>query len=199
MDAMKSGRRKIMGRPLLLAVLTAVCFAAGALAQPCLTTDPTCTLQLMAPPPGPSMAGYYIDPYTALVGAAGQTVAPINGVSTSVICDDFEATINTSTPPWQANQISLGTLLNSDSHGGSGSTAVKFDQGLNAAAQAEAYVEGAYLATQIFAAAQANDTTAQGEYTYAIWELFDPGVAINYLQNTPTDGGGVAAAQVSVS
>jgi len=143
------------------------------------------------------MAGYFIDPYTALVGRAGQTVPPIGGVSTSVICDDFEANISTSTPPWQANQITLGALLAADSGGGAASTAVKFDQGpANAAAQALAYVEGAYLATQIFAAAQAMNTTAQGEYTYAIWELFDPGVALQHLNNTLTDGGGaVAAAQ----
>jgi hypothetical protein len=182
-----------MRRPLLFAVLTSVCFAAGALAQPCLTTDTTCSLQLMAPPPGPSMAGFYIDPYTALIGRAGQTVAPINGVSTSVICDDFEANISTSTPPWQANQITLGSLLTADSGGvGAGSTAVKFDQG-SAAAQALAYVEGAYLATQIFAQAQANNTTAQGEYTYAIWELFDPGVALNWLANNNNDQGAAAA------
>jgi hypothetical protein len=142
------------------------------------------------------MAGFYIDPYTALIGRAGQTVAPINGVSTSVICDDFEANISTSTPPWQANQITLGALLTSDSGGGVGSTTVKFDQS-SAAAQAQAYVEGAYLATQIFAAAQAMDTTAQGEYTYAIWELFDPGAAINWLQNNNGDGG-AAAVQAGV-
>jgi hypothetical protein len=196
MDAMKPELGKNMRRPLLLAVLTVVCFAAGAQAQPCLATDTTCTLQLTGPPPGPTMAGYFIDPYTALVGRAGQTVPPIGGVSTSVICDDFQANISTSTPPWQANQITLGTLLTSDSGGASASTAVKFDQTGSGAAQALAYVEGAYLATQIFAAAQANNTTAQGEYTYAIWELFDPGVAIQHLNNTLTDGGGaIAAAQ----
>jgi hypothetical protein len=194
MDAMKPELAKNMRKPLLLAVLTVVCFAVGAQAQPCLATDTTCTLELTGPPPGPSMAGFYIDPYTALIGQAGQTVPPINGVSTSVICDDFEASISTSTPPWQANQITLGALLASDSGGGAASTAVKFDQGANAAAaQALAYVEGAYLATQIFAQAQANNTTAQGEYTYAIWELFDPGVALNWLANNNNDQGAAAA------
>jgi len=186
-----------MRSSLLVAGMTVVCFATGALAQPCLSTDPTCTLQLTGPPPGPTMAGFYIDPYTALIGKAGQTVAPINGVSTSVICDDFEANISTATPPWQANQITLGALLSFDSHG-TASTAVKFDQN-SAVAQANAYVAGAWLANNIFLAQAANNTTAQGEYTYAIWELFDPGVPIPYLNNTPTDGGGsVAAAQASI-
>jgi len=149
------------------------------------------------------MALYYINPYTALIGQAGQqATAPltyINGVSTGVICDDFAANISTSTPAWQANQIMLGTLLSSDSGNGPASTAVKFLQNGSGAAQALAYVEGAYLATKIFAAAQANNTTAQGEYTYALWELFDPGVPITHLQNTPSDGGGVAAAQAASS
>ena len=109
MDAMKAERRKIMGKHLLLAVLTVVCFAAGALAQPCLNTDPTCTLELMAPPPGPSMAGYYIDPYTALVGAAGQTERPLTEfrlrLSATILSHhQYEYS------PWQANQISLGTF-----------------------------------------------------------------------------------------
>jgi len=143
------------------------------------------------------MAGYYINPYTALIGQAGQqgitAPATINGVSTAVICDDFAATISTSTPSWLANQMTLGALLAADSGGGMGSSAVKFDQN-SATNQAFDYVAGAWLANNIFAAQQASNTTAQGEYTYALWELFDPGVPINYLNGAAFNGGGAAAA-----
>src|SRR5579864_4932804 len=201
MDPMKSIWRQTMRRSLCWAVFLFVCFATGALAQPCLTTDASCTLQLMAPPPGPSLGNYYIDPYTALIGKAGQqgiqAPATINGVSTEVICDDFAANISVNTPSWLANQMTLGALLTTDSGGGAGSTAVKFDQN-SATQQAFDYVAGAYLANNIFAAQQANNITAQGEYTYALWELFDPGVAINDLNGAGNGGGPAAAAQATL-
>jgi len=138
------------------------------------------------------MAGFYINPYTALIGKAGQSVPPINGVQTGVICDDFEATITTATPPWQANQLTLGSLLTYDSSHVTGSTTVKFDQS-SASQQASDYVAGAWLANQIFVQQSASNTTAQGEYTYALWELFDPGAAIAWLQANNNDGGAAAA------
>jgi hypothetical protein len=166
---------------LLAAVL--VCSATGVLAQ-------QVTMQLMGPPPGPSMAGFYINPYTARIGAAGQTVAPIGGTDYRVICDDFSATITTSTPPWQATQMTLGSLLSFDAGSTTGSTAVKFDHA-SAATQAFDYVTAAYLANQIFAAETANNTTAQGEYSYALWSIFDS-TAMPWLQNNNGDGGAAA-------
>ena len=71
----------------------------------------TVTMQLIGPPPGPSMGGIFTSPYTAIVGGPNETADPgtglIAGVPTSVICDDFFGDVSTSMPPWQELRITL--------------------------------------------------------------------------------------------
>jgi hypothetical protein len=134
----------------------------------------TVSMQLIGPPPGPSLGGVYISPYTALIGAAGQTVPTISGTATSVICDDFTTDVSTGTPPWQAIATNVASI-NGES---SPDTNLKFDQG-SAAQQQTDYTVAAYLATEILQAQQASDLTDQGLLSYALWALFDPGTTTN--------------------
>ena len=126
------------------------------------------SMQLTAPAPGPVLAGIYISPYTALIGPAGQTKPNITGVSTLVICDDFETDVSTGTPPWQAIETNTASLQNETSADG----ALKFDQG-NAAQQKSDYTVAAVLATEILQAQKLGDVTAQGDLSFALWGLFD--------------------------
>jgi hypothetical protein len=179
--------QKLMRKSLLLIPVALVCFHAGAFAD--------VTMQLMAPPPGPSMAGIFINPYTALVTPAGGS-----GVLTRVICDDFDSDISTSTPPWQATEMSVGALLALDMAAGAttGSSLVKFDATASALTQAIDYVAAAYLAKQIFDAELGGLTTLQGELSYALWGVFS-GNALPYLHDNAFDGGGPTAAAVAQS
>jgi len=149
------------------------------------------------------MAGYYINPYTALIGAANQVATYptlINGTSTQVICDDFSGTIFPTTPAWQATQMTLGDLLAYDA-GGTASTAVKFHSATDpnddsiAAVQARDYVTAAILANEIFA--NSGNTTVQGELTYALWAVFDSTAIPTLSSDVTNDGGGAAVAALA--
>jgi hypothetical protein len=138
-----------------------ILFGSSAFAQ-------TVTMELTGPPPGPSLGGVYISPYTALIGPAGQTKATITGVDTTVICDDFTTDVSIETPPWQA----VATNLSSIQGESSASTNLKFDQ-TDAARQQVDYTVAAYLATEILQAQAQGDVTTQGELSFALWGLFD--------------------------
>jgi PEP-CTERM motif len=142
--------------------------AALACAIPCVLSAETVTMELTGPPPGPSLGGVYISPYTALIGPAGQTTAPITGVSTPIICDDFETDVSTSTPPWQAIVTNVASLAGESSP----NTNLKFDT-TNATKQQLDYTVAAYLATEIMQAQAAGNVTAEGDLSYALWGLFD--------------------------
>jgi hypothetical protein len=124
------------------------------------------TMQLTAPPPGPSLDGVYISPYTAT----------IDGVSTSVICDDFSADISPSTPPWTANVTKLSSIQGETS----ADTVLKFDP-TSAAQQQSDYTVAAILATEIFAAQTSGDALAQGELSFALWSVFESSAVSSYL------------------
>lgn len=142
--------------------------AAFACILPGMLAAETVTMELTGPPPGPSLGGVYISPYTALIGPAGQTTAPINGVSTPIICDDFETDVSTSTPPWQAIVTNVSSLAGE----GAANTNLKFDT-TSATQQQFDYTVAAYLATQIMQAQQQGNVTAQGDLSFALWGLFD--------------------------
>jgi len=132
----------------------------------------TVSMQLIAPPPGPSLGGVYISPYTALIGPSGQTIPTISGTATTVICDDFTTDVSTETPPWQAIATNLASIDGESSP----DQTLKFDQG-SATVQQSDYTVAAYLATEILEAQQASDLTAEGELSYALWGLFDSGTS----------------------
>lgn len=166
-------RKAIKLQPWLFASAAILCSFAGASGA-----DPsdTVSMQLIGPPPGPNMGGYYTAPYIAIIGAAGQTGtigSDISGVVTPVICDDFQTGVSTETPAWQATVTNLNDILD---EGNTTSQAVQFDTGASAAQQETDYGVAGYLAIEIFNTDQSTlqgQTTAE-ELSYAVWAVFDP-------------------------
>lgn len=58
------------------------------------------------------------------IGPAGQISAPIGGVSTLVVCDDFTTDVSPETAPWLAVVTDVASLSGETT----ASTNVKFDQ-----------------------------------------------------------------------
>jgi hypothetical protein len=155
-----------------VASVVVFCFAPVLFAQ-------TYSMELIAPPAGAVMGGVYISPYTAIIGAPGQTVPVIGGVSTAVICDDFATEVSVNTPPWQAIQTNVASLQAETAPNNN----LKFDQShsgdsaaqlaAQAAQQMFDYTVAAYLAIQILNAKSLGDTTKQGQLSFALWGLFD--------------------------
>lgn len=167
-------RKTIKLQPWLMASVAIFCSFAAASAS---TPDPdTVSMQLIGPPPGPNMGGYYTAPYTAIIGAAGQTGtigSDISGVVTPIICDDFQTDVTTETPAWQATVLNVEDILN---EGSTTSTAVQWDTTASASQQETDYDVASYLAIEIFNTDQSTSegqTTAE-ELSYALWAVFDP-------------------------
>jgi hypothetical protein len=175
MDPMKSSWRQTMQRSSLMAavlLVSATCVFGQLPNQ--------VTMQLTSPVSGsPNMGGFYTNPYQATIGAPNQTVGPISGTPTPVICDDFLTDVTTGMI-WQATSMTLGDLLRYDQLHNAPDTAVKFDTTGSALRQEQDYVAAASLANLIFGT---SDTTLQGQYTYALWSIFVPS-AMNQLTGT---------------
>jgi len=114
---------------------------------------------------GNSYAGVYTSPYYATV----------NGVSTTVICDDFE-TESTIGESWQANVNNVASVV-----AGPTTIAPKFTPTGN-------YDAVANLATQLLGISpsksftyNSNTTNLQVDLSFAIWEIFDPKGVSSYL------------------
>jgi hypothetical protein len=145
--------------------------AAAALALALLTTrplaaTPTVTFNLNSPGSGANLAGVYTSPYTGTVNG---------GPTIPVICDDFadesyvpETWTAYVTPGSSVAGLTPGTAgdqlnwLNTP-----GSTITVNGTTLN---QAQAYAVAAVLAVDIMQ----SSGTAQEDYSFAMWALFDP-------------------------
>jgi hypothetical protein len=137
---------------------------------------------------GPVMGGVYTSPYIATVGGT-------TGVD--VICDDFadESYIPETWTVYVTNMSNLTTTSNPLKWATTGTYAVT-EQGsttLNLT-ETQAYETAATLAEDILA--QNQSTTAgqisAGEYSYALWGLFDSS-AFTYLSSQSTTDAGYAA------
>lgn len=133
----------------LLAALVAACFcfssARGAFAT-------TASMDLTSP--GSSVTGTNV-----LNGVyVGAYTATINGVSTPVICDDFAD--QTYVPEiWTATVNTFSNLSGTKWYSQSNST--------------QLYEEAAYLVQQMMLPANASNSGAVGDISFAIWDLFD--------------------------
>ncbi len=120
-------------------------------------------------PDSASTAGVYISPYqgTITLTATGQTL-----YSGFMICDDYttESYLNT---PWAATLSSNGGVLNGLQKFGSGGVAFN---GNTYTAQ-QAYNAAAWLATQLVLPSNVSNPGNQAAYSFAIWNIFDPGAA----------------------
>jgi hypothetical protein len=186
--------RKIKTQSWLFASLALICLATGAMA------GTTVSMQLIGPPPGPSLGGIYTSPYIALIGPAGQTQTQgqINGVSTLVVCDDFQTDVSPVTPPWQAIETDLNTILSESTTSG----VVKFDNSATVAQQQFDYQVAAYLALEILNTDQSTmpGQVTAGQLSFAMWAVFDPASDPNGpLSGNFVTGSDLAAAQNDLS
>ena len=104
--------------------------------------------------PGYVVDDVYISPYTGLV----------NGVSTTLICDDF-ASDSYLGESWSATVSNVANL---------GSTV------LGGSTNQQGYDEVAWLAEQLLSPANAN-LTAETDISYAMWSIFEGSSVTNYL------------------
>lgn len=167
--------------PVVTAIL--LCCACSAFAD-------NVTMELTGPTSSsaPNLAGVYTDPYTALIGAAGQTTGPITGVSTYVLCDDFSTDVFIG-EIWQATSTNLSALNTSSP------LALKFDR-TDAAAQYSDYMAAAYLATKIM---RIDQSTSAGrleaeQLSFALWGVFDTNPS-----NGPLSGAWITGADLTVA
>jgi hypothetical protein len=111
--------------------------------------------------------GVYVSPYQGTVQGPGVNYAGF------MICDDFntESYLNT---PWTASTTNAGALNGSEKF----TAGVTFDGVTYSAAQS--YDAAAWLANQLLA--NLNNRTAQTNYAFAIWNVFDG------AQNDPAGG-----------
>ncbi|MGB7759244.1 MAG: hypothetical protein WBL61_05415 [Bryobacteraceae bacterium] len=128
----------------------ALCFTGGAVAQ--------VTMTLTGVGEGFVMGGVYVSPY----------VATINGVTTYVICDDFATDVSLG-ETWQAVDNPLSSV-------GPGGPQKFTSSDWSPYTIQQEYDAAAILAEDVIA--NVGNSTLAGEYSYAIWTLFDP-AAIN--------------------
>jgi hypothetical protein len=150
---------KLIRRLFFWGIAGALCFAGGAIAQVNMTLTGVGT--------GSVMGGVYISPY----------VASIDGVSTYVICDDFMTDV-WGDDTWKANEYSLSDV------GPSGPQ--KFTKPDWSPYTIEQEYDAAALLADDLIANMSNAALA-GEYSFAIWTIFDP-AAVNGYGGNPLTG-----------
>jgi hypothetical protein len=147
-------------------------YAVGAaLALVLLATSPVAAqtqvaFELNSPGSGANLAGVYTSPYTGT----------INGGSTvPVICDDF-ADESYVPETWTAYETSLSSMIS----GAANTSVLKWQPstleelyGTPGLSQVQAYEVAAVLSIDILFGS-ATGSTAQEDYSYALWGLFDP-------------------------
>lgn len=149
---------KLIRRLAFWGIAGAVCFTGGAIAGVNMTLTGVGT--------GYAMGGVYVSPY----------VASIAGVSAYVICDDFTTDVSVG-DTWSANQYSLSDV------GSSGPQKFTTPDWSPYTIQQE-YDAAAILAEDVMA--NMWNSTLAGEYSFAIWTLFDPAAINGYGGNSLT-------------
>ena len=143
----------------LLVVISALLVLAGALSA----APPTATFLLNSAGSGANLAGVYTSPYTGQING---------GPTIPVICDDF-ADDSYVPEQWTAYQTALSSVVSGtpDTYlrwlNTAGATVTINGSTLN---QAQAYAVAAVLAFDILQ----SSGVAQEDYSFAMWELFDP-------------------------
>ena len=108
--------------------------------------------------------GVYISPYTAL----------IDGVPTTVICDDFADDVSVG-ETWQATVSTVANLSPNVKWATNSDPAL---QPYSATTEQNLYNQAAWLSGQLLAT---SNPTQMGEISYAIWAVFDPTGVQNWL------------------
>ena len=153
----------------------------GALAvlQPAAMADPL-KMTLVGTNQGWSMGGVYVSPYQIQIGDDSKNVF-------GLACDDYTTEIYFNTP-WYANEYTLADVTsdsnhvqkfpeNSDSAPKAGDVTVFFpgDSATHDYTPTQAYTAAAFLVRELMYNTSVNgNPEATGEYSYAIWQIFDP-------------------------
>jgi hypothetical protein len=161
----------------------AVVIGAG-LATAAYCLPPVVEFGIGAPGPG-ALAGIYTDPYQGYVGGGplgnySNVPPPAGSTAVAAFCDDFT---NDVTPPqyWTAFDTDLSTLSAvgdpvASVYYGDHNSATDGTPTLNATQQVADYIAIAYLAYESLQAQATNQLLAQEQYSYALWDIFDPGL-----------------------
>lgn len=181
--------RNRIRRPLQRTILLLTCLASGAWADSQLT--------LVSAGANSGMGGVYTSPY-------GISFTGPGGPATLMICDDFTTDIQLY-QTWNAAMTTLSTITASNV------STLKFNQpaysqppggpgiigGPNNVVQD--YATAAVLAAELMSLPNigtgSEDTEAAGEYSYALWAVFD----INLLTSTSTGYGTLTGAELSAA
>ena len=125
----------------------------------CSVAQATQQMELVNAGYGNVMGGVYTSPYGILVGGSG-------GTTLQLICDDFKTDISLN-QTWSANETTLTQITASDVQG------LKFGTLANAVAD---YATAALLAAELMSLPNqtGQNATLAGEYSYALWAVFDP-------------------------
>lgn len=145
---------------------------AGCLAPLCLATSALATVNMeLTGVNGNSYAGVYTSPYSATV----------NGVATTVICDDF-STESSLGQTWTANVTTVASVV-------AGTSSAKFSP-------AQSYDAVASLATQLLSI---NASSQQAVIlSFAIWDIFDASGVQSWL-TSHGDPSGVSGAALAAA
>lgn len=111
--------------------------------------------------------GAYVSPYEGTIFDAGSPI-----YSGYIICDDYTTDISTSTPAWNVTPSNADSVVSTDKFydGGNGPAA---DYAAGYTVQ-EDYNAIAWLANGLLA--NLSNSNLQIDYSYAIWEIMDPGL-----------------------
>jgi hypothetical protein len=120
--------------------------------------------------------GAYVSPYTGTITGNG-----IN-YSGDIICDDY------------TTDVDIGDTWTATAENTTGvNTQVKFTAGYSNYSEQQTYDAAAWLANQLLAPASLDNGTVQADYSYAIWNIFDPGLTtLNGQNGYGPDGGALA-------
>ena len=120
--------------------------------------------------------GIYMSPYNASV----------NGVPTTVICDDFADDVIAG-EAWKVNTSTVADLAGNYSSGVTWNATNPLTLGLTQSEQQTGYDEMAWLATQLAAQLQLpvnqQNLPMQADISFAIWSVFDPAGVQSWISN----------------
>ncbi len=123
------------------------------------------TMDLTGVGDGANADGVYVSPYYGTITEAGSTV-----YTGYMICDDFNTESYLDTP-WSAGSTNAGALNGDQKF--TASTYVDPFSTTNTVTDQQAYDAVAWLANGLLSASNVTNPTAQTNYSFAIWDIFD--------------------------
>ena len=127
--------------------------------------------------------GAYVSPYTGT----------IDGSNALIICDDYTTDVNVGLT-WTATAENAGSLNASEPPKFWGKNGNGPNSGVSSGYTAQQdYDAVAWLANQLMLPADLDNGTLQADYSYAIWNIFDPGLTTLNGQNSYGPDGGASA------